>query len=236
LTATYIRQGTLSLAGTAAIRPNRTASGVSRVNTLAITGPGKFDLGDNKLIVTGMPAGTWNGSAYTGVTALVASGRNGGAMPLWDGTSGVITTQADAVNSNFTSIGVAKASDVRLNTASETTLWAGQTITGTDVLVMYTYGGDANLDGKINIDDYIKIGTGRAAGLSGWSNGDFNYDGKINIDDYVIIDGNIGNQNGFVFPTASGIGGSVVAVPEPAGLLVLLTAAGLLKRTRRRDG
>ena len=32
-----------------------------------------------------------------------------------------------------------------------------------DTLVMYTYGGDANLDGKINIDDYIKIGIGRAA-------------------------------------------------------------------------
>ena len=94
---------------------------------------------------------------------------------------------------------------VRPATAMATGTSAGQTITGTDTLVMYTYGGDANLDGKINVDDYIKIDSGIAAGLKGWSNGDFNYDGKVNIDDYTtVIDANIGNQNGFVFPTASG--------------------------------
>src|SRR5262249_47438534 len=54
--------------------------------------------------------------------------------------------------------------------------------------------GDANLDGKLNIDDYVRIDTGIAAHTTGWSNGDFNYDGKINIDDYVILDGNIGTQ------------------------------------------
>ena len=93
-------------------------------------------------------------------------------------------------------------------------LWAGQTITGTDTLVMYTYGGDANLDGKINIDDYIKIDTGIAAGLTGWSNGDFNYDGKVNIDDYTtVIDANIGNQNGFFFHQRWNHG--VTAIPDP---------------------
>ena len=101
---------------------------------------------------------------------------------------------------------------------------AGQTVHGSDTLVMYTYGGDANLDGKINIDDYGRIdGNVGIAGSSGWYNGDFNYDGKINIDDYGIIDGNIGVQ-GAPFPTAAGIASGasapaalsgVTAVPEP---------------------
>jgi len=89
---------------------------------------------------------------------------------------------------------------------------------------MFTYGGDATLDGKINIDDYVKIDSGIASGLTGWANGDFNYDGKVNIDDYTtVIDANIGNQSG-VFPTGGGIEGAssgVAAVPEPASISLL---------------
>jgi hypothetical protein len=105
---------------------------------------------------------------------------------------------------------------------------------------MYTYGGDATLDGKINIDDYVKIDSGIAGGYSGWVNGDFNYDGKVSIDDYItVIDANIGNQNG-VFPTSGGIGGSggglsgVSAVPEPAAFSALSLGAVLLSARRRR--
>jgi hypothetical protein len=51
------------------------------------------------------------------------------------------------------------------------------------------------------------------AGVTGRSNGDFNYDGKLNVDDYGMIDFNVGNQHGFGFESASGVGGegSVVA-------------------------
>src|SRR4029077_17016795 len=134
-----------------------------------------------------------------------ATGRNGNALPLWDGSPGIVTSQSDATGGNLTSIGVARASDVRPNTATETANWAGLAITGTDTLVMYTYGGDANLDGKINIDDYVRIDSGFAAHLRGWTNGDFNYDGKVNIDDYTtIIDPNFSNQ-GPTFFTAGGL-------------------------------
>jgi hypothetical protein len=57
--------------------------------------------------------------------------------------------------------------------------------------VKYTYAGDANNDGGLDVDDYTAIDSGISAGLTGWSNGDFNYDGKLNIDDYVIIDSNL---------------------------------------------
>jgi autotransporter-associated beta strand protein len=222
-------------AGTLELASDGSHSRMIRTPGVSVSG-GNIDLQDNKLI-TATAAGTWNGSNYTGITQLVASGRNG---KLWNGP-GIITGQSAALNSNYTTIGVAKASDVRPNTVSETAMWAGQTITGTDTLVMYTYGGDANLDGKLNIDDYVKIDQGIAAQLTGWANGDFNYDGKVNIDDYTtVIDSNIGNQNG-IFPTAGGLSGAVndmTAVPEPASLwtIALLTAAaGTARRRRHRS-
>jgi autotransporter-associated beta strand protein len=209
---------------------------IVRTPSLSVTASGRLDIGDNK-IITQTPVGSWNGSAYTDVTGLIAAGRNTNGAPLWDG-AGIVTSQSDAAGGNFNSIGVARASDVRPNTISETATWAGQTITGTDTLVMYTYGGDATLDGKINVDDYIRIDSGIAAGLTGWSNGDFNYDGKINIDDYTTaIDANIGIQNG-IFATSSALGGGtsgVSAVPEPASAIAMLglASAGLFRRRRR---
>jgi hypothetical protein len=50
--------------------------------------------------------------------------------------------------------------------------------------------GDANYDGHVNIDDYVRIDSNY--GRPGWGNGDFNHDGVINIDDYVIIDAHAG--------------------------------------------
>jgi MYXO-CTERM domain-containing protein len=106
------------------------------------------------------------------------------------------------------------------------------TVTGSDTLVMYTYGGDANLDGKISISDYGRIDFNVGIpGATGWFNGDFNYDGKVSISDYGIIDFNIGIQ-GPPFPAGANAEG-VMAVPEPAGV-GLLGAALLLARRRRR--
>jgi hypothetical protein len=105
---------------------------------------------------------------------------------------------------------------------------------------MYTWGGDANLDGKINIDDYGQIDSNvsKSGTVFGWDKGDFNYDGKINIDDYGIIDANIGRQ-GAPFATGGVVTdvamGGVAAVPEPAGVaLIGVGAVGSIRRRRRR--
>ena len=116
-----------------------------------------------------------------------------------------------------------------------TTLAPLSTVTGSDTLVMYTYGGDANLDGKINVDDYGHIDTSIPLGLSGWFNGDFNYDGKINVDDYGIIDFNIGIQGAPLGNSAGAMSG-LSAVPEPAsiaGMALLGTAIAGIRRRRR---
>jgi hypothetical protein len=221
--------GSLNVAGgVLQVAPNSTAAGVSYIPGNIGIGAAKLDITDNKL-VTKQTAGTWNGSAYTDVTGLVASGRNGSSLPLWDG-DGIVTSQTFATNGDYHSIGVASAADIGI---TATGVWAGQTVTSTDTLVMYTYGGDANLDGKINILDYVRIDQGIAASLTGWSNGDFNYDGKVNVLDYApIIDSNIGTQGPAFF--TSGDAGNVVAVPEPSSAAVILLAASWLAPSRRR--
>jgi hypothetical protein len=213
--------------GTLRIAPNSQASGVSKVTTVTIAAGGRFDLSDNKLI-TQTPIGSWTGSAYDGVTGMIQSGRNGGG---WGG-SGIVTSQTAATTGNFTSIGVATAAQVKGIASTATSTWAGQTVTGSDTLVMYTYGGDANLDGKLNVDDYGRIDSNIGLGTTGWYNGDFNYDGKVNVDDYGIIDSNIGIQGTPFFNAAGGDSAGVAqAVPEPA---VLAFAGIILLAMRRR--
>jgi hypothetical protein len=202
----------------------------------------KVDLADNKLITSGA-LGTWNGTNYTGLSGLVDSGRGSASNAQWDG-NGIVTTDTRAVNNNdLVSIGTAKFGDLRNIADTATTTFAGQTVLGSDSVAMVTWGGDANLDGKINIDDYgqIDFNVGSSGSVFGWFNGDFNYDGKINIDDYGIIDFNVAAQGApFLVgtgATATAAGLGVTSVPEPATLSVLaLGAATLLRRHRRRRG
>src|SRR5205814_9002626 len=113
---------------------------------------------------------------------------NGGT---WNAASAITTSQANAP-SGFTALGVASGSEVKGIAAGATAIWAGQSVTGSQTLVMYTYGGDANLDGKINVDDYGHIDSSVVLpNVSGWFNGDFNFDVKINVDDYGIIDASV---------------------------------------------
>jgi hypothetical protein len=137
-----------------------------------------------------------------------------------------------ATSSTLTSLGIATANQVTGVAAGGTTTWGGQTVSGTDTLVRYTYAGDANLSGAINGDDYFLIDQGFAAKANGWSIGDFDYNGRINADDYFIIDRNYSRQAG-AFGAALPVAGGVAVVPEPA-LLELLPIAALLLAARRR--
>jgi fibronectin-binding autotransporter adhesin len=92
--------------------------------------------------------GSWNGSSYNGLIGNIASGRNGGG---WNG-NGIVTSTTDASSPSFlTTIAIA--------TAAQTghTSFGGRTVSASNVLMMYTYTGDANLSGFIDADDYWQI-------------------------------------------------------------------------------
>src|SRR4029077_3903890 len=96
ITANRVRQNSIAVGGLGSalyLRPGGTNASVSVLNILTMpSGMGNLlDLSNNKLILVGNSPGTWNGSAYTGATGMIASGRNGGTTPLWDGY-GIITS------------------------------------------------------------------------------------------------------------------------------------------------
>jgi hypothetical protein len=224
-----IRAGSVRVgAGSVKVPADGTSTAVSRVVSLSIDVGAKLDITDNKLIIASADqTGSWSGASYTGVSGVIQSGRNGGD---WSG-SGIVTSSATG---NLTSIGIATAQQAAaLLSSSATAVFAGQTVTGSDTLIMYTYGGDANLDGKINVDDYGHIDSSVVlSGVSGWFNGDFNYDGKVNVDDYGIIDFNVDIQ-GAPFSTGNAL--SARAIPETSASTLALVVAGLQGRRRRRN-
>jgi autotransporter-associated beta strand protein len=225
--------------GTVELTPGAGNNRILRTPIVSTSGTGRIDIQDNKLI-TATPVGTATGGVYDGVTGQIQAGYNPSTAAHWDGANGIVTSQTQAIAGSLTSIGIATAQQAKLlANPSDTAVFGGQTVTGTDTLVMYTYGGDANLDGKINVDDYGRIDSNIGLGTAGWYNGDFNYDGKVNVDDYGIIDSNIGIQ-GAQFPSGAGVVAAplgVSAVPEPASLGMLVMGAvvtGAACRRRRR--
>jgi len=214
-------RGTMNLAPSANVTP--------KVATISFNGgnqnPSRLDVSDNKLIVTATPIGSATGGVYDGVNGLVQSGRNGGT---WDG-SGIVTSQSDAaLNRQYTSLAVATAAQAGKNS------FGGISVSASEVLVMYTWTGDANLDGRVDADDYFQIDSNynKPAG-SGWFNGDFNYDGKVNGDDYFLIDNAFAHQNAVFSGAPVPLGAT--AVPEPAVLpaLALMALSWRRRRTKR---
>jgi hypothetical protein len=205
-----------------------TSDGVSIVPSYSLTGTGTFDLTDNKLFTNNAP-GTATAGVYSGVQGDVQRALNGGA---WD-SPGLTTSMPDAVT-GLTSIGVATGEQIRGLGPTDTDLFAGQTITGATTIAMYTYAGDANLDGFISGDDYSTIDFNAGTSADGWVNGDFNYDGIVSGDDYSTIDFNYAAQGAPFYTSGSGGLAGVTAVPEPATLgLVSLAALTLFGRRRR---
>ena len=130
--------------------------------------------------------------------------------------------------------------------------FAGATPVDGNILVKYTYYGDANLDGKVDGSDYSRIDaaaiadaayytanpTGTSPPATGWYNGDFNYDGYVNGSDYTLIDNAYNTQGAAISSEVAGttaeIAGVTASVPEPASVALLACGSVCLLRRRRR--
>jgi fibronectin type 3 domain-containing protein len=156
-----------------------------QIDTLAIAGStghwqGTLNLGDNDLDVSG--------GNLASITNQLASGYAQGA---WTGT-GIVSSSAANDTTHLTALGVLLNNDGNGNALYGSTavlgLFDGINPASSDVLVKYTYYGDANLDGKPDGSDFTRIDNGYLNHLTGWYNGDFNYSGAIDGSDYTLID------------------------------------------------
>jgi hypothetical protein len=173
-------------AGPARDRSNKTLVVISSGLTMAgTTGnwTGTLDLGGNDL------------DYKHGNLAMISNQIHQGWNEQWQVAGGIISSAAAADTTHLTALGSL------LNTNTSTVpasayynTFDSVTVAATDVLVKYTYIGDANLDGVVSSVDYAMIDNGWLLKLTGWSNGDFNGDGAVNASDYTLIDNAFNTQ------------------------------------------
>jgi hypothetical protein len=176
----------LNLSNDATASMPANGSHVLVTNALSATGTSKLDLFDNDLIVDYSAA-----SPLAAIQSLINAARSGGT---WLG-NGLTSTTARTNSSHNTTLGAMEASDFK-SIYGAAAPFDGQTIDTTAVLVKYTYYGDADFNGKVNFDDYVRTDSGFNNHRTGWTNGDFDGNGQVNFDDYVLIDLAFNTQSG----------------------------------------
>ena len=190
------------LAGLAAVHFSGAAANakiVVEANTLTIAGSGVLNIRNNALIV--------RLGDYATIYNYVLNGFNGGT---WDGLGGINSSTAAADPTHLSAVGILD------NAEAHYTTWEGRLLPGgAEILVEYTYIGDANLDGSLDQADLDLFGTG-----SGWYHGDFNYDGAVNATDLALF-----------YSTRQALTGEA---PEPGALSLLAAGVAVLSQRRGR--
>jgi autotransporter-associated beta strand protein len=238
--------------GTLSIAPS---SPTSTQNTLSVSAGGLLNLNNNSLTLNYGTIGSPNAT----VAGYISSAYNVGGT-LWSGTTGITSNNA-AADPGHHSIAFADGADgivTNLPAGISSAIPGGGALPAGSELITYAFAGDANLDGKVDFNDFVAISTHFLSNDVNWDHGNFNYDGVVDFNDFVILSTNFGEGvtggNGvgarpdqlaqFNSMAASyGLSGSQIAawdatistLPEPTGA-GLLTAGviGLLQRRRRR--
>ena len=145
--------------------------------------------------------------------AYLTSGYAGGS---WTG-NGITSSAAAATASSAhkTALGYGAAGDIGRS------IFDGFAVAVSDVLVKYTYYGDANLDGAVDTIDFNNLAANFSGSSKSWSQGDFNYDGSVDTVDFNLLASN------FSLTLATQVASPVGAlVPEPsaAALTVVFVA------------
>src|SRR5678815_3572495 len=98
----------------------------------------------------------------------------------WNGATGLDSSTAAANATGTTAIGYAGN-----NILNKTAFKGVSPLNATDVLVTYTYYGDADLGGTVTLDDFTLFLGGYQNGGNTWFKGDFDYSGTVTLDDFT---------------------------------------------------
>jgi probable HAF family extracellular repeat protein len=177
---------TIGAGGRLNIAPGGTAP--LRVRALNIATGGVLDLADNDMILQSTPVN--RAADYAMLIGLLKSARNGGD---WSGV-GISSSTAAAEPSKLT--GLAIILNDKGDGTPIYTQFDGEPVDANSILVKYTWNGDADLNGKLDADDYFQIDNGFAKNLIGYRNGDFDFNGSVDADDYFLIDNAFLQQTG----------------------------------------
>jgi hypothetical protein len=119
----------------------------------------------------------------------ILSGRGGvGLGATWTGKGITSSTAADRNVSDPESRSVGYVVNGSLPFGAQT-VFLGQNVDGTTVLVRYTITGDHNLDGTVDDTDSTVFGAAYAPGVPNpnWSQGDFDYNGFVDDTDSTLF-------------------------------------------------
>ena len=205
--------------GVFTVASGRSAAKTSTVGNLTVGASAKIDLGDNDVIYN--YTGGASATRLADVRTQLIAGYNGGA---WNGANGITSSvaQANASTSHPTALGYAEASTTGLLS------FDGVNTDADMILIRYTSGGDANLDGTVGTGDFMLLAQNfNKSSNVNWVNGDFNYDGVVNALDFNQLATNFGQT--VAAPAVLG-----TLVPEPGALSMLAGALAILARRRTR--
>jgi arabinogalactan endo-1,4-beta-galactosidase len=191
-----VNAGSVSIAAGAS--PNSSAS-TSMVGSLSLGANTSLDLANNALIEN-----------YTTVGTLLNDTRT--------------AIQSGRLKTSMSAGGFA------LGYADNATLgrmtFGGQPVGSSAIVIGYTFDGDANLDGTVNMQDFNALAGSFGGTSQFWTQGDFNYDGVVNSLDLNVLATFFGQS--MASPSDIPLG---ALVPEPSSLGV---ATALILGTRRR--
>ncbi len=196
---------------------------------------------------------TDGGGPPSGITEGMPAGGEVGALyntPMYNGHSGPLSQYGvSAMDKLFTIYDSAGATPIGVTTANGTLGWeyvasglsvgsgyAGRLANGRYVIQLDANGGgvetllpgDANGDGRVDINDLTIVLSNYGKTGTNWASGEFTGDGTVDINDLTIV---LANYN----QSYSASAGGLAAVPEPSALVLISVAlAGMLAYAWRR--
>jgi hypothetical protein len=207
--------GVSFLAATASTPVTLTASTLSGAALTSLEG----DLTAGQSILSGWTLA--NPVAYSGPAYLsLSTGRfySSFGLDVWSSSNGGSTWSAITPN-DLTLDGTNLYASFTTTAALD---GAGYAVSGVPVLP-----GDANVDGRVDINDLtIVLAHYNRTGMT-WTEGEFTGDGTVDINDLTIVLAN--------YDRSVGLSADIKAVPEPTSLLLLAAGlAGLLAYACRK--